>query len=497
MLDYFISGVINVFQWETILFSLLGALIGVTVGSLPGLSVTLAVALMLPFTFNLDPAVGMILLISVYVTGTYGGSISAILLKTPGTPASVATSEDGFALSQQGKSYDALLLALLASVAGGLISGLALIFIAPQIAKIALVFGPPEYFTLTLFGLTVIAGVSGKSLSKGITMGALGILLATIGLDPIQGTPRFTFGSDELLSGISVVPALIGMFAISEILNQTEQRMGQISSTVNVRKRKFSLKQFRKNFRTIFKSSIIGIIIGAIPGTGAPISSYISVSEARRTSKEPEKFGKGSFEAVAAAESGNNGVTGATLIPMMTLGIPGDVITAVLLTSLMIQGLTPGPQLFNQHGEIAYTIMVGFIFANIIMFVIGLFAIRWFTKVTNIPNSILLPIVIGLCLIGGYSFTSTLFTVWLIIGFGIFGYLCYKFEYPMAPLLIGIILGPLSETALRQSLIISDNDFSVFFTRPFSLLFLTLTVISILIPIYQNWRSKVEANRRA
>ncbi|WP_102348779.1 tripartite tricarboxylate transporter permease [Bacillus sp. Marseille-P3661] len=487
-------GLTQALAWQNLIFMLIGVLVGMVVGGLPGLSVTLAVALMLPYTFGLPPETGILMLIGVYCAGTYGGSIGAVLLSTPGTPASAATAADGFALAKKGKASQALNMSLYASVAGGLISGIILLFAAPQIAEFALRFGPPEYFALAFFGLSIIAGVSGKSLRKGVVMAAIGMLVATIGMDPINGSQRFTFGNSYLLSGINLLPALIGLFAISEILNQVEKRMKRISVNTEVKKEKFGWKSLKPYRKTIIKSSLIGSIIGAIPGTGGSIAAFISYNEARRVSKDKESFGQGSLDGVAASESGNNGTTGATLIPMMTLGVPGDVVTAVLLSSLLIQGLQPGPQLFETHGDLVYTVMVGFIVVNIIMFIVAKLAIRWFEKITLIPSSILFPIILVFCLVGSYAFDNSLYSVWVAIIFGLLGYILPKFGYPVVPLLIAIILGPMAEGAYRQSLVLSEGSLMIFFERPISIIFLILAALSFIVPIFKSWKDKKKNN---
>ncbi|BAB05728.1 tripartite tricarboxylate transporter permease [Halalkalibacterium halodurans] len=483
MMEHFFYGLTQVFEWQNLLYMLLGVIAGIVVGGLPGLSVTIALALMLPFTFGMPASTAMLLMLGVYCAGTYGGSIGAILLKTPGTPASAATAADGFALSQQGKAGRALNISLYASVIGGLVSGLVLLFVSPQIASFALKFGPPEYFMLALFGLTIVAGVSGQSLIKGLITACFGMLIATIGLDPMTGSPRFTFEQTFLQSGIPLIPALIGLFAISEIMNQSAKRREKISTAVNFQHERFGWKHMFPFRKTIIKSSFIGVIIGAIPGTGGSIASFLSVNEAQRVSKKPKEFGNGSEESVAAAEAGNNGTTGATLIPMMTLGVPGDVITAVLLSALLIQGLQPGPQLFQSHGDLVYTVMVGFIVVNIIMFIVGKLAIRWFAKVTILPSSVLFPVVLMFCLIGSYAYNYSFHSVWIAIVFGLIGYMLPKFGFPVIPILIGMILGPMAERSLRQALVLSEGSLFIFIERPLALTFLILIILSIFLPM--------------
>src|SRR5699024_5980790 len=378
MITEILNGLINTLNVSVILAMFSGVILGIVIGALPGLSATMGVALMLPLTFGMEPTVGMLLLIGIYCAGIYAGSVSAILLKTPGTAASAATVQDGFALAQKGEASKALNMSIYASVTGGIISGIILLFFVHQIAKFALQFGSPEYFTLALFGLTIIASVSGESISKGLIMGTLGLLITTVGMDPINGQGRFLFNTSFLSAGIDLVPALIGLYAISEVLNQIAQHSKSITSSAKVIKEKFSFKNFWPFRKTVLKSSLIGVIIGAIPGTGGTISAFISYNEAKRVSKTPKDFGKGSLDGIAASESSNNGTTGATLIPMMALGIPGDVVTAVLLGGLMIQGLDPGPELFTEHKDIVYPVLVGFLIVNVLLFFMAKLAIPWF-----------------------------------------------------------------------------------------------------------------------
>ncbi|QQK81945.1 tripartite tricarboxylate transporter permease [Salicibibacter cibi] len=470
--------------------------LGIAVGALPGLSVTLAVALMLPFTFAMDPGTGVLFLVAIYCGGIYAGSITAILLKTPGSPASAATTADGYALAQQGKASQALSVSLYASVAGGLFSGFTLLLFSPLIAELALMFGPPEFLTLALFGMTVIASVSGDSISKGMVMAILGMLIATVGVDPMTGSERFIFGAEFLLGGIEIVPVLIGLFAISEVLLQVEKKSKRISvRSGSENQRKVKIRELKPYRRTIFRSSVIGSIVGSIPGLGAEISSFISYGQAKKKSKEPKKFGKGSMEGVAASEAGNNGVTGATLIPTMTLGIPGSVVAAVLLGAFLVQGLNPGPQLFQESGDVAYTVILGFIVANIVMLIEGKLAIRWFAKVATIPSSILFPIVLSLCLMGGYAFENQIYTVGITIFFGVLGYLLSKLQYPLAPMLIALILGPIAEEGLRQSLMLSGGSLAIFFVRPISLFLIILILLSVIMPFVAKYRKNKTANR--
>lgn len=482
--DNILTALGNVFTINNLMALIAGNMIGMFFGAMPGLTVTLSVALALPFTFSLDPATGILLLTGAYCAGTYAGSITAILINTPGTPSAVATCWDGYPLTRQGRSYEALSVALNSSVIGGIISAITLIFFAPEIAKVALKFGPPEKFALTFFGLTIIARVSGRSLTRGLISALFGLLIATIGMDPITGIPRFAFGRYFLYGGIGMIEVFIGLFAVGEIFRQIEERTKaiKIKKLEKVKRKIFSWMNIVPYYKTIIKSSIIGVIIGAIPGTGGSIASFIAYDEAKRSSKEPELYGKGSLEAVSASESANNGVTAATLIPALTLGIPGNTVAAVFLGALMIHGMTPGPQLFVEQGGLMYTLMIGFIVANVIMYIQGLFAINWFDKIISAPPSILLTTILLMCLVGAYTLSNSIYSCYIALIFGVLGYLMQKYEYSTAPMVIAIILGPMVEEALRQSLILSDGSYTIFLIRPISFVFVFLAIVVSFLP---------------
>ena len=479
MLEYIAEGFLACLQWQSILNMILGCAFGIVIGALPGLGPMMGIALLLPFTFGMESVHGMLLLVGVYCGGIYGGSITAILIRTPGTAASAATVEDGFALSQQGRAFSALQMACTASVIGGLLSGIVLLFGSPQVARMALRFGPPEYFTLALFGLAIISRVSGTSILKGITMALLGILFTTIGMDPVQGVFRYSFGSLVMLSGINLISVIIGLFAVSEVLNQVFKGQATIKTEGSSLEDSFDFMEVWRTKWNILRSSLIGIVIGAVPGTGASISAFLAYSEARRTSKKPELFGHGSLEGIAASEAANNATCGGTLIPMMTLGIPGDATTAILLGGLLIHGLTPGPTLFTNHPNVVYPILIGFILLQFIMMFEGQLAIRFFARMTNIPLSILMPVVFNLCLIGTYACANTMNVVIVMAVFTAIGYIMPKLGYPTIPMLIAFVLGSITETSLRQSLVLSQGSLSIFFTRPISLLFLLMVFLSL------------------
>ena len=485
MLTNIVDGFFEFFKLSSFIYMNLGLLAGVIFGCIPGLTVMLCLVLFLPFTYNLEAIDSFMFLLGIYCAGSYGGSISAILINTPGTPHAAATMLDGNPLAKRGLAQKALNIALEASTFGGIFSALVLLFLAPQVAKVALKFGASEIFILCVFGISIIAGVSGDSLAKGIISGCIGLFLSIIGMDVISGTFRFTLNNYNLYAGFDLVIVLIGLFALSEtISNSNGSKEFKASTTMQLDKAekdrgKLTKVEYLRMLPHVIKSSIIGVIVGVIPGTGASMASFFSYDRARKSSKHPEEFGNGSIEGIAAAESANNAVTGATLIPLLTLGIPGDAAVAILLGTLMANGLTPGPNLFQEHGLTLYAIMVGLVFINIFMYLQGKYLTGFFAKVTKIPSEILIPIIVVFCFAGSYSIKSSMFDLYISIAFGIIAYILVKLKFSTIPVLLGLVLGALTESNLRRTLIISQGSLSIFVKRPISLAFLIVLVITI------------------
>ncbi len=472
------------FKFHVIAGVFFGVFLGIILGSIPGLTATMAIALIIPMTFSMDPVVSVSLLIGAYKGGNYGGSIPAILLNTPGTPAASATLLDGFELAKQGKSVKALKMAIYASVMGDTLSDMVLIMVAPPLALIALKMGPPEMAALIFVSLLIITTVSGESMIKGLVVGAIGLIIGTIGLDSITAVRRFGFGFPELDEGISLIPMLIGLFAVSEFLINTESiGVGKVvqffARSTKKEDNRVSGKEFRACLPPILLSTSIGTLLGAIPGIGPSIAAFAGYAQAKRISKHPERFGKGALEGVAAAESGNNSVCGANLIPLLTLGIPGDVGAAVLLGAFMIQGLHPGPMLFKNNIVTIYAIFMALLLANVFNFIIGTFYIKFASKVVLIPKGYIFPAVLAFCFFGAYGFNQSLFDVWIVIIFGLLGYLLRRNGFPLAPMLIAFMLEPILEGSFRQSMLMSGGSFSIFVTHPISGILLALAVVGI------------------
>mgnify|MGYP001781388005 FL=1 len=476
----------NVLAPMSLLWMNIGLAAGIIIGALPGLTGTMGIALLLPLTYGMSSIHGMMLLLGVYCGGIYGGSITAILINTPGTPASAATSLDGYPMAQQGHAKRALHDALAASMIGGLISCVILLTCAPMVAKFALNFGAREYFALSLFGLTIIASVGGKSVLKGLLMGFAGLLLGCVGIDSLEVVSRFTFGNNYLTGGFNIIPVLIGLFAITEIMTKSRDINKAVGTTVAVEEEKVSFADVLRYKIVLLKSSVIGAFIGAVPGTGAAIASFLAYNEAHRTSKHPEEYGMGSEEGLVACESSNNAVTGATMIPLLTLGIPGDTNTAVLLGALTMQGIQPGPMLFTKQANWVYSIMIGMMLVNLFMYLQGRLFVKGFSNITKISTKIMVPCLVVLCVIGAYAIKYNTFNAAAMVVIGVIGYLLKKLDFPLTPMVIGLVLGNLCESNMRRALLLSRGNWLTFFQSPIACVFLALAVFMLFFPMIRD-----------
>lgn len=484
-LENLISGFQQIASIDCILMIAFGTFLGIVIGALPGLTATTGVAIFLPLTFYMEPVPALGFLLGIFCGGMYGGSITAILINTPGTPAGAATVLDGHPMAQKGEAYRALQMALYASTIGGLISCAALMFFAPILASAALKFSYAEYFALGVFGLSIVAGLSNGNIFKGILSCTIGLFVGCMGMDPISGYPRLSFGKTSLLGGFELIPVLIGIFAFAELVKQCAekaQRGDAKDEIIAVSGKSLTKQDWKRCAAPIIKGSLIGTFIGAVPATGGGTAAFLSYGEQRRATKDPE-YGNGSIEGVAASESANNGATGGTLIPMLCLGIPGDSVTAVMMGALIIQGLVPGPTLFTDHADTINGLYIALLIANIFMLLMGQVGLRWFYKVCEIPKEILQPIIFGLCLIGSYAANSNMFDVGSMLIFGVGGYILLRFGMPMTPVLLGLILGDITESNLRRGLIASNGNFFAFINRPICLVILAFTVFSLIFTI--------------
>ncbi len=471
----------------TLVFLLLCATLGgVVIGALPGLNATTGAALLLPFTLTMDPVPAIALLTAIYCSATFAGAITAILINTPGTSASATTCLDGYPMAQRGEAGRALGLAVVSSTVGGVFSVLVLMACAPMLARAAYNFAPPEYFALTLFGLSMLISVGGGSAIKNLISGAFGILLATVGTDLLTSVKRFTFESPHLYDGIGFVPVMIGVFGISELIAQAS-RLNEKRERVMMDAIKLPSKEdYRRVWKTILRSSGIGTFIGVLPAEGATVASMIGYNEAKRWSKKPEEFGKGSPEGIAGSEAANNSATGGAMVPTLALGIPGSPTAAVILAGLLVHGLRPGPTMFTDQAEFAYAIFWSMLFVNLLFLLVGLYGARAFARVTLIPVTVLWPCVFVFSIVGAYALDQSMFDVWIAIVAGILGYFMRMYGFSVVPLAIGLILGGMLEQRLGQSMVMLDEKWWLMLSRPISLFFFILTALALFgRPVFQ------------
>lgn len=490
-MDPFVAGLAAAFEPASLAMVVIGTVIGVLVGVLPGLGSVVGITMVLPFTYGMPQTASIALMLGVFCGSCYGGSITAIVLNTPGTPQAAATVLDGYPMAKRGEADLAIGWVTAASTLGGLFSVLILILAAPQLAAFSLQFTPIEYFALGVFSLTCIANVSRDAMAKGLLAGMAGIFLATIGTDPVTGDLRFTFDVFELSAGIELVPVIVGLFAFSEMFVRTAERF-DLSGAERFRVgfRLPPLREWRPRLGILLRSCLIGSFIGALPGTGAATASFIAYSEAKRVSPRRERMGHGEPDGLVAAESSNNAVTGSALVPTLALGVPGDPVTAVMLGALVIQGVTPGPQLFIDQMGLVYAIFFVLILCNIVMFATGALGAPLFTRVLRIPEPLLIPLVMVITLVGAYGVRGNMLDVWVALAAGAVGAVMRVTGFPIAPMVIGMVLSPMIEQSLRQGLVVTRGSFLAFFERPIALALFALTAAILLWPLVQALRGK-------
>ncbi|MCP4403885.1 MAG: Tricarboxylate transporter family protein [bacterium] len=485
-MDQILAAFSDVVTFQGIFYILLGVTFGVTIGAIPGLNGPMAIAIAVPLTYYMSSVFAIAFLVGILKGSTFGGSISAILLNTPGDPEAAATCLDGYPLAKQGKGEKALKMSLYSSVFGDTFSDLVLIFVSAPLAAVALAMGPMEQVSVIIFALSLIAALSGKSILKGIIMGASGMFVACIGTDPMMGDVRLALGSYELEGGIPIVAMEIGMMALAEVFSHIEESSkGSNREAIKMRKdipredRIVTMAEFRGVFRTLIRSSLIGTAIGALPGLGVTIAAFLGYGAAKRASKHPEKFGKGELNGIAAAESANNAVVGSNFIPLFTLGIPGNVTAALIVGAFTMHGVIPGPMMFEEHGRLIYGIYMSMMLANACNLIVGQISLRFFSKIVNIKTEILYPIVIFTCFVGAFLATNSLFSVYVMIAFTVLGYFARRLEFSFVTFIIGFILGPKFELYLQQSIAISTKNPMGFLTRPVTVAFLLLTIVTL------------------
>ncbi|HEX8665409.1 MAG TPA: tripartite tricarboxylate transporter permease [Beijerinckiaceae bacterium] len=462
---------------------LAGTVLGVIVGALPGLSGSTTTALLLPLTIGMGPVASVAFLGSIYCAANFGGSITAILINTPGDPSASATAYDGYPMAARGEAGRALGMSAVASAIGGIFSILVMVVATPLLARMAYNFGPPEYFALALFGLSMLGAVGGEGGIRNLIAGAFGVLLATIGLDLTTGIERFTFGIPQLSEGIGIVPVLTGLFAMSEMLVQASQLHIVPERLALTAVRLPSLADFRKCAKAISLSSLIGVFIGILPALGATAAALISYSETKRWSKYKHEFGKGAIEGVAGPEAANNAAVGGNMVPTLALGIPGSATTAIILAGLLVQGVRPGPHLFTEQPTLLWAVFSSMLASNLIYLVLGLFAAKLFARITLIPDAYLWPAVFVFAIVGAYGPDQSMMDVWVMLLFGVVGFVFRRYGFSPAPLVMGLVLGKMTEESLKQSLLMFDQNWLLFFTRPIVIVLFVVTLISVLMPL--------------
>jgi putative tricarboxylic transport membrane protein len=494
MIESLLLGFDLVFSVSVLLAILAGSVIGYFVGALPGLTPSIGIAVLVPITYTMDPVPAIILLVSLYCAAEYGGGITAILLNAPGTPAAAATAWDGYPLAANGQAGKALSVSIISSGVAAFISSVLLIFTAVPMARFALQFGPMEYFALAIFGLSLISSLSEGSIIKGFIAMFFGLLIISVGIDPIVGIPRFAFAVD-LLGGIPFLPALVGLFALSEVLFMIENSKEKPKKIEKITGLGLTWAEVMKMKMTFFvKAPLIGYVIGVIPGAGATIASLISYNEAKRASKDKESFGKGNIEGIAAAEGANNSAVPGALAPLLSLGIPGSASAAILIGALTMQGLQAGPKMFAENPEIPYSLFASLLISVPVMVIMGLMGVKMWVNVTKIPKNVLAVIVAGICIIGAYTYSNSMYSVWIMIIFGIFGYFIRKIGIPTTPIVLAMVLGFMMEVNFRRAMIISEGDLFFIFTRPISLVLVILSIITLVVPIIQSIKNKKKNN---
>jgi putative tricarboxylic transport membrane protein len=482
---------------QNILLILAGMFLGVFFGALPGISSSMGIVLMIPFTYYMGIIPSIILLVALYAGSAYGGSITAILFNTPGTPEAVATTFDGYPLAQQGHAGKALGYAMSSSAFGGVFSVLVMLFLAPKLSKVALQIQSAEYFALTLLGIACISSVGSKNLTKALITGFLGILIAMMGLDPMTGVTRMTFGHINLLNGVEFIPVMIGAFAMAEVFKQVINRSdngADMDTGMKVSLESLTLRELFAYKVTLIKSSVIGTLIGILPGTGGSIASIVSYGEAVRSAKDKDRFGNGAPEGVIAPESANNAAAGGAMIPTLVLGIPGSPTTAIILAALVLQGLQPGPQLMSEQPLLLYCIFFSMLIASLVVFVGGRFAVKAFAAILKLPYSVIAPMIVMFSIIGSYAIANDMFQIWVMLGFGIFGYFMKKYDFSPASLILGLVLGSMMEENFRRQLLLTDGDYLSFVTSPIALVLLIAVVGVLFVPVISSYREKKKAN---
>lgn len=494
MFDQVLLGLTAVVHPNVIAAMVIGTMIGIFIGALPGFTATMSIALLIPLTFEWSPLIGLAAMAGIYNGAMFGGAIPAILINIPGTPAGIVTTFDGYPMSQRGEGTLALKLALVGSTVGAFLSAIVLLSLAPPLARVAIAFGPTEYFWLAVFGMTALAALGSESVAKGTFSALIGLAIGTVGIDSITGAQRFTFSNPSLMDGVPIVVLLIGLYAIPQaLIISSKPRLQGYDTKFN--NEKVPIAKLFASWVVMLKSSVIGIVVGLMPGAGGNIASFISYSEAKRHSKEPENYGKGVSEGVVASETANNADNASSLVPSLALGIPGNSVAAVMLGGFLIHGMRPGPELFTSQGPVVYGFMWSMLLTALVMLVLGWYGIRLFATVLKLPSVLISPVIIVFCILGTFSLRSNLFDVYLMLGFGLLGLLMIGGKIPLAPAVLALILGPMAESELRRSMLINANDVTALFSSSISIILVTMIVLVLFGPPTKRLIKLIKDNR--
>ncbi len=493
-MEQFFTALVGALSLSSLGLSLVGVVFGLILGIIPGLTATLAVILLLPATYGMTPADGMTLLLGAYVGGISGGVVAAVLLGMPGTPSSITSVFDGYPMAMKGQGGKALGIGAVSNLLGTLFSWIVLILLAPQLAKVAVSFGPIDLTTVIIFGLTTAISLSGKSLSKGVISAAFGLLVCAIGMDPIHGYPRMTLGTDFLGAGVNAIPAMIGLFVVSEIFSNLASPPAPIKNVSGLKQVFLTVREWKDSAGNFLRSGVIGAAIGILPGVGGALANFVAYDQAKKASARPETFGQGNIQGLIASETANNAVIGGALIPLLTLGIPGDTVTAALMSGLQLHGIDPGPLLFRDHPGLVYTVYAAFFTAAIFMFLTMAFlGARFFPLILRIPRVYVLPVVLVACTAGCYNINTSMVDVWVALAFGVIGYFFQRYGYPTTPAVIGLVLGGMLEVNLRKALLETDCSLLPFVSSPVPALFLALALFSLGYSLWQQRKSSLLA----
>lgn len=497
-IQYLADGFLIALQWHNVVYAFIGVLIGTAVGVLPGIGPMSGVALLMPVTASLtsglEPehaaASALILLAGVYYGAMYGGSTTSILLNTPGESSSVVTTLDGYQMAKQGRAGSALSIAAIGSFVAGLFALVALVFLAQPLSDLALQFGPAEYFSLMLLGLCAVSGLGGKSMTKALIMTVTGLLLATIGIDNVSGVARFTYDIPNLYQGLEFLTVAVGLFALGEVFKSIVEHDNSSTPVIKVGRILPTAQDMKQSAAPIARGSILGFFVGLLPGAGATLASFFSYILEKKWSKNPERFGQGAIEGVAGPESSNNAASGGAMVPLLTLGIPGSGTTAILMGALLMYNVQPGPLLFSDHPQVAWGLIASMFIGNVMLLVLNMPLVKVFAKIIETPPHFLLPLIIAISVFGVYAVQITTFDLILLVVCGVVGYYLSKNDFPLAPLVLGLVLGPMIENNMRRALTTSNGDFMIFLTKPLSLLFLACALLWLIIPLVLKWRGK-------